>query len=382
MRIAFYAPLKSPDHPVPSGDRRMARLFMKALRQAGHEVALASRFRSYDGAGDAARQARLCRLGARLASRCVDRCRADPPDLWFTYHLYHKAPDWLGPAIARSLDIPYVVAEASFAPKQRGGPWAAGHTAVADAVYNADRVICVNPDDAECLRPLLPDASRLMGMKPFLDAEPAARARADRAGHREALAASLGIDPGVPWIAVAAMMRPGDKLASYRLLGDALRRVTDRYWVLLVAGDGPARGDVTAALNFGDRVRYLGTLEREGIDRLHAAADLGAWPAINEAYGMALLEAQAAGLPLVVGDRDGIRQFVGEGETALLVRTGDAAAFAAALASLLDAPTRRAAMADAAVARVRLEHDLPEAVRLLDTAVTAARVDRLQAVTS
>ena len=38
MRIAFYAPMKPPNHPVPSGDRTMARLMMAALELAGHEV--------------------------------------------------------------------------------------------------------------------------------------------------------------------------------------------------------------------------------------------------------------------------------------------------------------------------------------------------------
>jgi glycosyltransferase involved in cell wall biosynthesis len=378
MRIAFYAPLKSPDHPVPSGDRRVARLFIEALRLAGHEVSLAGRFRSYDGAGDAVRQDRLRRLGGRLARRYAEVCRNDPPDLWFTYHLYQKAPDWLGPDIARNLGIPYVVAEASFAPKQQGGPWAAGHEAVARAVRGADCVICVNPDDAECLGPLLPDARRLVSMKPFLDVEPVASARACRSADRQSLAASWGVDPEVPWIAVAAMMRPGDKLASYRLLGDALGRVADRRWVLLVAGDGPARADVEAALDFGDRVRFVGTLDRNGIDRLHAAADFGAWPAINEAYGMALLEAQAAGLPLVAGDRAGTRQIVADGETALLAPAGDAAAFAAAVAALLDAPARRTAMAAAAIERVRREHDLPIAARRLDAVLRDARAARLQ----
>ena len=47
MRIAFYAPLKSPDHPVPSGDRQMARLLVAALRHAGHDVEIASELRSY-----------------------------------------------------------------------------------------------------------------------------------------------------------------------------------------------------------------------------------------------------------------------------------------------------------------------------------------------
>ncbi len=378
MRIAFYAPLKSPDHPVPSGDRRVARLFTKALRLAGHEVALASAFRSYDGAGDAERQDRLRRLGGRLAGRYAERCRNDPPDLWFTYHLYQKAPDWLGPDIARRLGIPYVVAEASFAPKQQGGPWAVGHEAVARALRSADRVICVNPDDAECLGPLLPDARRLVSMKPFLAAEPAASAKAGRTAHRQSLAASCGIDPDIPWIAVVAMMRPGDKLASYRLLGDAMRRIADRRWVLLVAGDGPARANVEMALDFGDRVRFLGTLDRSGVDRLHAAADLGAWPAINEAYGMALLEAQAAGLPMVAGDRAGIRQIVADGETALLAPAGDAAAFAVAVAALLDAPARRTAMAATAIERVRCEHDLPIAARRLDAVLCDARAARLQ----
>jgi hypothetical protein len=45
MRIAFYAPMKPPDHPVPSGDRRMSRLLIAALGRAGHEVELASRLR-------------------------------------------------------------------------------------------------------------------------------------------------------------------------------------------------------------------------------------------------------------------------------------------------------------------------------------------------
>src|SRR5690606_6241524 len=93
--LAFYAPLKPPDSPVPSGDRRMARLLMQALAEAGYGVTLASRFRSYDGRGDCARQARLSVLGRRLADRLVRRWQERPPRAWFTYHLYYKAPDWL-----------------------------------------------------------------------------------------------------------------------------------------------------------------------------------------------------------------------------------------------------------------------------------------------
>src|SRR5215469_833477 len=114
MRIAFYAPLKSPDHPVPSGDRRIAQLLLAALRIAGHAPLAAARLRSWDGSGDAFRQARIAALGRQCAERIVRRARAAPetaPEAWFTYHLYHKAPDWLGPDVATALGIPYIIAE-------------------------------------------------------------------------------------------------------------------------------------------------------------------------------------------------------------------------------------------------------------------------------
>ena len=126
MRIAFYAPLKPPDHPVPSGDRLLARTFVAALRHAGHDVSLASRLRSRDGSGDSLRQQRIRDVGVRLAARLVRRWRREPsraPHLWFSYHVYHKAPDWIGPTVSAALRIPYVVAEASIARKQRDGRW-------------------------------------------------------------------------------------------------------------------------------------------------------------------------------------------------------------------------------------------------------------------
>jgi len=140
MRIAFYAPLKPPDHKTPSGDRRIARLFLHALRQAAHEPFVASRLRSFDPLGGESRQARMAARGKRTAERLVTRWRRAPetaPGLWFTYHLYYKAPDWIGPAVAAALGIPYVVAEAAFAAKRAGGPWDAGHRAVAAALRNA-----------------------------------------------------------------------------------------------------------------------------------------------------------------------------------------------------------------------------------------------------
>src|SRR6185437_15141645 len=157
MRIAFYAPLKPPDHPVASGDRTMARLLLAALRRAGHEVEIAARLRSRDPRGEEERQERMQTLGRRLASRYVRRVRAGgrPPDLWFTYHLYDKAPDWIGPAAAAALGIPYVVAEASVAESRAAGRWRPGHAAAAAALRQADAVIGLNSADRAGVLPYL-----------------------------------------------------------------------------------------------------------------------------------------------------------------------------------------------------------------------------------
>jgi glycosyltransferase involved in cell wall biosynthesis len=364
MRIAFYAPLKPPDHPVPSGDRRMAQLFFEAVRLAGHEPLLVSRFRSYDGGGDRVRQGRLAALGRRLAERQLRQWRGSltsAPNLWFSYHVYHKAPDWLGPIVADGLGIPYVAAEASVAPRQVGGSWALGHRATECAIRQAAAVIGLNPADRECVLPSLRDPGRWVAFKPFIDA------------------ASYGLnarregDP--PRLITVAMMRPGDKLASYEILGDALSRLVDLPWSLEVVGDGPARCDVASAFaELRGRVSWMGSLDREAVAERLAAADLFVWPANNEAFGMALLEAQASGLPVVAGAAGGVEEIVVSGRTGLLVPAGDAVAFAAAVRSLIVDRGRRSAFGAAARRRVLRDHDLPVAARRLADVLGRAHV--------
>src|SRR5258707_5015676 len=171
MPIAFYAPPNPPDQKPPAGDRRVARLLLAALRGAGHRPFLASRLRSFDPTGN--NQARLAARGQRAAERLIAQWRAQPetaPRLWFTYHLYYKAPDWIGPAISAALGIPYVVAEASFAQKRSGGPWDIGHRAVEAALRQADQVIGLNTADRDGVLPLLAQPDRLVAVPPFLDA--------------------------------------------------------------------------------------------------------------------------------------------------------------------------------------------------------------------
>jgi glycosyltransferase involved in cell wall biosynthesis len=370
MHVAFYAPMKPPDHPVPSGDRRMAQLLIRAMRLAGHRVSLASRLRSYDGTGDAAAQRRIRAAAGRLAARYAERQRHDRPDLWFTYHCYHKAPDHLGPAVADAFGIPLVVADASVAPKQAAGPWADGYAAANAAIRRADRVISFDPLDIPCVAALRAGKADVVALPPLVDRAPCDAGL--RSTARRDLAEALDLDPDEPWLAAAAMMRPGAKCASYRFLAGALRRLGERRWALLVAGDGPARAEVEGAFAGTSPVRFLGEVDGPAMRRLHAAADLAVWPALGEAYCMALVEAQAAGVPAVAGARPGIAAVVEDGKTGLLTPEGDEEAFAHAVATLLDDPARRRALSAAATDAAR-RFDLPVAARRLDAVLRAAR---------
>jgi glycosyltransferase involved in cell wall biosynthesis len=419
MRIAFYAPLKPPTHRNPSGDRQMARLLMQALEHAGHQVELASRFRSREAAGDGARLERLHRVGDKLAERLIRRYRALPvrqrPQLWFTYHLYYKAPDWIGPKVAQALRIPYVVAEASVAYKRASGPWAASHRAVLDALDQAAAVITLNPLDAklipdqskvrplkpfletapyDAVRPLrddyravldaldqaaavitlnpldaklIPDQSKVRPLKPFLETAPYDAVRPLRDDYRAVLASEQQLDAELPWLLAVAMMRPGDKLKSYQILAQALRAIPDIPWQLLVAGDGQAREAVTQAFTWAlpGRVRFLGLVQPEVMPALYAASDLLVWPAVNEAFGMGLLEAQAAGIPVVAGRNPGVENVVAEGITGYLSDPGPAT-FAASVREMLSHKANRVAMGGAAPTVVAEQHSLLAAARRLN----------------
>jgi glycosyltransferase involved in cell wall biosynthesis len=371
MRIAFYAPLKSPTHVTPSGDRRVARLLTAALELAGHRVELASTFRSFDATGDAERQASLRAQGEALGRELAAKWHAGPaagrPELWFTYHAYYKAPDWLGPAVCAALQIPYVIAEASHAGKRAGGPWEIGHRGALDAIRRADLLLCPSRDDMQALRGVAAAPGRVAWLPPFLDPAPFRDAASARADARGRLARLHALDAGLPWIAAVAMMRGGDKLRSYRMLAGALGRLRDLGWRLLVAGDGDAGAEVRAALDesIPGRAAYLGALDEPGVAELYAAADLCAWPAVNEAYGMAMLEAQAAGVPVVSCATRGVPDVVEHGRTGLLAPAGDEAAFAGLLRELLLEPDRRARLGAAAAAFVAGERSLQATVARL-----------------
>ncbi|WP_136657386.1 glycosyltransferase family 4 protein [Nitratireductor sp. XY-223] len=359
-KVAFYAPLKSPDHPIPSGDREIARLMMRALGIAGYDVSLISEVISYQKR-PAAELYDKRRSDVTAERTRIERLwRDDPPsipDLWFTYHPYCKSPDWLGSPLCRQFGIPYVTAEACRT--RQGGPadWLEGRAATQEAVRQAAANFVLKDSDWQYLETFLPDMSAAVRIPPFLD--------------MSALppVGETGAAADVPRLLAAGMMRPGAKMRSYTLLAEALAKLEDASWTLTVAGEGPERDVIERFPVFADpgRVEFRGSVAHEDMFTLFDESDVFIWPGIGEAIGLVYLEAQARGLPVVAFETAGVPLVVANDVGGLLVPEDDTGAFAEALAGLLKEPQLRARLGQRGQQYVRDHHDVPAVAAIFKT---------------
>ncbi len=358
MRGVFYSPMANADTRTPSGVSRMGGLFVGALRAAGVDLDVPSLVRTYEGTGDALRQAALRDASKTSASELISRIERGAlarPDFWFSYHVYYKSPDWIGPLVADALRIPYVVAEGSHAPKRANGAWKLGHEGTAQALVRSELLLAMTQFDRVSLDQIAP--GRVCDFKPFIDA-----------GAFEPAAHSYRRD--LPHVLAVGMMRNERKRQSFRLLAEALQMLGDIPLRLTVAGDGPFRGEVEgffttryAAHDLG----FAGAVDVAAMPGLMASADIFAWPGLGEAYGLVFLEAQAAGLPVVACRDRGVPDVTQEDVTALLSPSGDVAAYASHLRLLLTQRLLRRSMGESARRFVLQERSVPAAAARLMT---------------
>lgn len=360
MRIAFHTPLNPFDDGRISGDRRMARQIADGLARLGHQVEPLLDARSY-----MTTPADLEALKAKASARVealVSRWREadDAPQLWFTYHSYYKAPDLLGPAIAGSLGIPYVVAEASDSRRRADGEWADAVAQARASFAAADLHLCFTGQDRASIEPWLGADAVAIALPPFIAARPATHATP---GHG-----------GAPRLVTVAMMRSGVKHESYLALARTLGSLLDRPWTLTIIGDGPLRGEVAMAFAAlpPDRLVWRGALAHQAVAAELPLHDIFVWPGLGEAYGLVYLEAQAAGLPVVAFASGGVPDTLQAGETAFLAPERDEAALAEALGLLLDDRTLRTRMGAAAARFIASERDMDTAAARLAEALSLA----------
>jgi phosphatidyl-myo-inositol alpha-mannosyltransferase len=142
----------------------------------------------------------------------------------------------------------------------------------------------------------------------------------------------------------------GVMISAFERLAGELQDVS-----LVVVGDGRDRSAIDL-LSPGARRRVvpLGAVPHDVLPRYHAACDVFVSPALGqESFGIVLVEAMAAGLPVVATDIPGYREVVRGGVEGLLVRPNDPPALAAAISKLLSTPAFATALAEAG--RIRAE---------------------------
>lgn len=334
MKIAFYAPLKPMSHPNPSGDRAIARDLFRYFEAMKNDVNVTDEFRTrwfwreLGGWGD----------WIKALQRSIEFVKRKRPDIFFTYHMYYKAPDPIQPLLSLLFGKPYVIYEASLAPKARK-KWKTlpGYLWTRFALWQASRIYTNMREDFELLSQYYPN--KVCHIPPSIDLNRFVRneLKAKAAVQKYGLNAETEVR-----VICAAMMRDERKTEGVSILVRSMNAILEKHpgkkIELIVAGDGKNRSRVESLVSEANRekVRFLGAVPREEMVALYSASHLFAFPGIDEGFGLVYLEAQACGLPVLAMRNGGVPDAVAEGESAVLTPVYNEIRYGEALQDLIE----------------------------------------------
>ncbi len=175
-----------------------------------------------------------------------------------------------------------------------------------------------------------------------VDTRPAL-ARARGAAFRD-----LALDADAPVVALIGRLVPA-KAPGVFLRAVARTAVQVPALRALVVGDGPLRSDLEdEAQRLGLAARVMFTGVRRDVPELLAGLDAVLFSSVREGLSMTMLEAMAAGVPVIATEVGGTPELITHGRTGLLVPPGQPEALAQTLVGLLEDPAAAAAIAKAA----------------------------------
>jgi glycosyltransferase involved in cell wall biosynthesis len=221
-----------------------------------------------------------------------------------------------------------------------------------------DLIVTVSEHHLEVAHTLrLERRARLMAIPNGLDPH-----RVEPTRPRSDIRSGLQLDPEV--VAVTVIGRLADQKGVDHLIEAVARLGEDsrsRIRVLL-AGDGPSRDRLqqqVAVLAMGRYVEFLGF--RDDVADLLSAADVFVLPSMREGLSISLLEAMAAGKPIIATSIGSIREVTGDGACAVLVPPGDTEALVGALEKLITEPDFRHDLGERAQRRFERSYTLERA---------------------
>ena len=352
MKISFYMPFKPFGHKNPSGDLVTGMELHEFLTNHNHEVEIASTLRS-----------RWLYLKpwqfinvARERGRIIEGLKRFPSDVWLSYHTYYKAPDLLGPACSSRLAIPYVIFQGIYSTKRkRSLKTFPGFILNRRALQAAQVVFTNKKTDEHNLKRLLPE-ERVNYIAPGLVP---AQFNFDLVARR-ALKEQWNIGERRV-VMTTAMLRPGVKTAGVVKVIDSCLELRKRGHdiILVVIGDGANRTMIEqeGREKLSGNILFLGKIPRHELYRYYSAADIFAFPGIQESLGMVYLEAQSAGLPVVAFKNWGAKEAVVHNETGLLSSAEEPDEFTRDIETLIVDRDKRIKMRDSAKTHIRTNHD-------------------------
>jgi phosphatidyl-myo-inositol alpha-mannosyltransferase len=339
VRVAIVSPY---DLTVPGGVQSHVRLLAEALRERGDQVVLVGPGDGPDHLG----------VGASVAVPFNDSVApiALAPTAWTrtrgllarlrpdVVHVHEPLVPLVGVAAATT-DVAPVVAT-FHAWSERARAYRAARPLGRALLHRAARLIAVSPAAASYHAEALGvEPSRFVQVPNgvdagrFLDAEP----REDLMDRDRTTLLFVGrLEPRK---GLEPMIRAFVALCSQR---EDLR--------LLVVGDGPERARCEALVpeRLRDTVTFLGRVDHDDLPGCFAAADVYVSPALGgESFGIVLLEAMAAGLPVIASDIPGYRTVLREGVQGRFAPPGDPARLAEVVAEVTDDAAGRQRMAAA-----------------------------------
>lgn len=254
--------------------------------------------------------------------------RTERPDL---VHLHsRRGADVLGGLAARKAGVRAILSRRVDNPE---APW------LARLKYRLfDRVICISQGIADVLLSEGVEPARVRVVRSAVDAAPWTQPEP-----RAAFCAEFGVDSDAIIIGVVAQLI---ERKGHRVLFEALaRRRTTQKLAIVIFGQGPLRAALVAeSRSLKEPVHFAGF--RRDLTRWVGCLDLLVHPALMEGLGVSLLQASAAGVPIIASRAGGMPEAVRDGLNGRLVPPGDAQRLQETLDELIAQPELRRRLAD------------------------------------
>ncbi|WP_458775067.1 glycosyltransferase family 4 protein [Desulforhopalus sp. 52FAK] len=353
-------PFKAMGHSNPSGDLIIGTELFNHLQDHGHDITLASKLRCRWIYYHPLKLIQLYREKRRVQRDLQQSL----PNLWLSYHSYYKAPDLLGPYCSKKLNIPYVIFQGIYSTKRRKKlSTLPGFLLNRRSLLQSDHIFTNKRRDYKNLLRIIPE-KKLSYIAPGIQPSDFCFSEKDRTTLRSNWDASKEVI-----IMTAAMMRKGVKTDGISIVIHSCASLLKKGHNirLIIAGDGECRNEleIEAAGLLKGKYTFVGKIRRDELHKYYSAADIFAFPGIDESLGMVYLEAQSCRLPVVAYEDWGAQEAIRHGETGLLSAASKREIFSDNIEQLISNPKLRDTLGRNGEQHIRSNHNLATNYALL-----------------